>query len=297
MAKTYKSEVVVEGLSFGEGPRWHDGKLYYSDFYVHQVKVLDPETNKAEVYVELPDKEQPSGLGWLPDGRMLIVAMTARKLLVREHDGKLKEYADLKDLAGFYCNDMVVSSSGVAYVGNFGFDLHHEMREKGVEAVLSNPTPANLIKVSPAGKVSVASPDMLFPNGSQITPDGKTLIVGETLGMRLTAFDIGPDGDLSNRRIWAPTPGVPCDGSCLDAEGAVWVANPFEPSVVRFKEGGEILAKVQTSQNAFACMLGGEDRKTLYCVTAPDSDSDNRKAAREGRIEIARVDVPGAGLP
>jgi len=271
------------------------------------------------VYVEMPNKGQPSGLGWLPDERMLIVSMLDRKLMVRELDGTLKEYADLSELAGWHCNDMITNSDGTCYVGNFGFDLHvslgyslrrklhpkpalfpgqHEMREKGVEWALEHGPTANLIKVSyPDRKVSIAASGLKFPNGTQITPDGKTLIVGETLGMRLTAFDIEGNGDLSNRRVWAETPGIPPDGSCLDAEGAIWVANPFAPQVVRFEKGGKILSIVETSQPSFACMLGGEDRKTLYVVTAPDSDAGNRAAKAEGRLECARVDVAGAGLP
>lgn len=225
------AETIATGIHFGEGPRWRDGKLFFSDFYAHKVFTLDPATKEVNEYLELPNKGQPSGLGWLPDGRMVVVSMLDKKLLVREQDGTLKEYADLSAFAGYHCNDMVVSADGNCYVGNFGFDLDKAIHEHGVEWVLANATPANVIRVSPDQKVSVGAPGMLFPNGSQITPDGKTLIVGETLGMRLTAFDIEADGSLSNRRVWANTPGVPCDGSCLDAEGAIWVANPFSNSV------------------------------------------------------------------
>ena len=287
-----KTSTLMEGLTFGEGPRWHEGKFYFSDFYSHKVFSLDMDGN-YELVVEV--QGQPSGLGWMPDGTMLIVSMKDRKLL-GFHNNKLSEVADLSDLAGFHCNDMVVDNKGNAYVGNFGFNTYSG---EDVRA-------ANLILIRPGQAPCVAADDLLFPNGTVITPDGKTLIIGETYAARLTAFDINEDATLSNRRIWAdfslnaeeglvPVP----DGMCLDAEGAIWVASPTTASVIRVKEGGEILDRIPVETNAYACMLGGEDLKTLFICTSNASGVDPEAAVKEksGKIEIVKVDVPGAGKP
>ena len=194
---------LIDGLYFGEGPRWRDGRLWFSDFYDHQVKSVD-EQGELRIEVELDD--QPSGLGWMPDGTLLVVAMKARKLM-RLENGQLVEHADLRDLTAHLCNDMVVDARGNAYVGNFGFDLDAEFKARGVDVILDHPT-TNLVRVDAEGRVSVAAPDMHFPNGTVITPDGATLIIAESLGGCLTAFDIGAGGELSNRRIWAPLEGV-----------------------------------------------------------------------------------------
>ena len=287
-----KTSTLMEGLTFGEGPRWHEGKFYFSDFYSHKVFSLDMDGN-YELVVEV--QGQPSGLGWMPDGTMLIVSMKDRKLL-GFHNNKLSEVADLSDLAGFHCNDMVVDNKGNAYVGNFGFNTYSGEEVRA----------ANLILIRPGQAPCVAADDLLFPNGTVITPDGKTLIIGETYAARLTAFDINEDATLSNRRIWAdftlnakegsvPVP----DGMCLDAEGAIWVASPTTASVIRVKEGGEILDRIPVETNAYACMLGGEDLKTLFICTSNASGVDPEAAVKEksGKIEIVKVDVPGAGKP
>jgi len=287
-----ETTILMDGLTFGEGPRWHNGKFYFSDFYSHRVFSLDMEGN-SELIVEVPN--QPSGLGWLLDGTMLIVSMKDRKLLSYKNN-TLKEVADLSLLAGFHCNDMVVDDQGNAYIGNFGFNTYSGEEVK----------PANLILVRPGETPCVAADDLLFPNGTVITPDGKTLIVGETYAARLTAFDVNPDATLSNRRVWAdlslsvddgdvPVP----DGMCLDAEGAIWVASPTTAEVIRVKEGGEILDRVLVSTNAYACMLGGDDLRTLFICTSNASGVDPEAALREksGKIEIVRVEVPGAGKP
>ena len=287
-----KTSTLMEGLTFGEGPRWHEGKFYFSDFYSHKVFSLDMDGN-YELIVEV--QGQPSGLGWMPDGTMLIVSMKDRKLL-GFHNNKLSEVADLSDLAGFHCNDMVVDNKGNAYVGNFGFNTYSGEEVRA----------ANLILIRPGQAPCVAADDLLFPNGTVITPDGKTLIIGETYAARLTAFDINEDATLSNRRIWAdftlnakegsvPVP----DGMCLDAEGAIWVASPTTASVIRVKEGGEILDRIPVETNAYACMLGGEDLKTLFICTSNASGVDPEAAVKEksGKIEIVEVDVPGAGKP
>ena len=283
------TEVLIEGLTFTEGPRWHDGRLYFSDFFTHRVLAVDTKGN-METIVETP--QQPSGLGWSPDGSMLIVSMNDQKLLSFSN-GELSEVADLSQLATHFCNDMVVDKKGNAYVGNFGFDLHAGEPIK----------PTNLILVRPGEEPCVVAENIFFPNGTVITPDDKTLIVGETFASCLTAFDINEDGTLANRRVWADlrsieegyTP-VP-DGICLDAEGAIWVASPSTNDVIRVQEGGALLDKVEVDRGAFACMLGGENGNTLFISTANDSTEETCLKERSARIEVIEVDVPRAGLP
>jgi sugar lactone lactonase YvrE len=283
------TEVLIEGLTFTEGPRWRDGRLYFSDFFTHRVLAVDTKGN-METIVETP--QQPSGLGWSPDGSMLIVSMNDQKLLSFSN-GELSEVADLSQLATHFCNDMVVDKKGNAYVGNFGFDLHAGEPIK----------PTNLILVRPGEEPCVVAENVFFPNGTVITPDDKTLIVGETFASSLTAFDINEDGTLANRRVWADlrsieegyTP-VP-DGICLDAEGAIWVASPSTNDVIRVQEGGALLDKVEVDRGAFACMLGGENGNTLFISTANDSTEETCLKERSARIEVIDVDVPRAGLP
>ena len=277
-------KVVAEGLSFPEGPRWRDGALFFSDFYRHTVFRLPP---GGDLEAVVTVKNQPSGLGWLPDGRMLIVSMTDRRVLRLETDGSLSEHANLFDLAGYHCNDMCVDGEGRAYVGNFGGDYSVDLELK----------PADLIRVDPDGSTSVAATGLAFPNGTAITPDGGTLIIGETRGNRLTAFNRATDGTLSNRRIWADLGKNFPDGICLDAEGAVWVADPRNKETIRVMEGGEIVERISTGQyGSFACMLGGDERKTLYICTSSGSGP-GAAERRDGRIEAIRVRVPGVGWP
>ncbi|MBW2314853.1 MAG: SMP-30/gluconolactonase/LRE family protein [Deltaproteobacteria bacterium] len=283
---TRRTDVLLDGLAFAEGPRWRDGKLWFSDMHQDVVMTVDLD-GKNERIVDVP--EQPSGLGWLPDGRMLVVSMKDRRLLRLDPEG-LVEVADLSAHATWHCNDMVVDEAGRAYVGNFGSEIHG-----GSDGT---PEPTVLCRVDPDGTVAVAARDLMFPNGTVITPDGHTLIVGETFAARLTAFDLDPStGDLSNRRVWAPLRGAVPDGICLDAEGAIWVASPVSREVQRVAEGGEVLDRVKVENQAYACMLGGDDGQTLFVCTAADSDPGICRATPTGRIEIARVDAPGAGLP
>lgn len=287
-------KVLAEGLYFGEGPRWHDGRLWFSDFYAHAVKSV---SLAGDLRTEFEIDDQPSGLGWMPDGSMLIVGMTKRQLLRRTADGTVTVHADLSEIATFHCNDMVVDGEGRAFVGNFGFNLDEEVATRPVEEVIANHQTAKLACVSPSGTVRVAAEEMHFPNGSVITPDGKTLIVGETVGFCLTAFDIAANGSLSNRRVWAPTlPRIP-DGICLDSDGAVWFANPMASECVRIAEGGEVLEVVDTGQLCFACMLGGDDGKTLFMLTADSADAHTASARPTGRIVTCRVDAARAGRP
>lgn len=288
------TRVLADGIYFGEGPRWRDGRLWFSDFYAHAVKSVSA---AGDVRAEFEIDDQPSGLGWQPDGTMLIVSMTKRQVLRRTADGTISVHADLGHIATYHCNDMVVDAAGGAYVGNFGFNLDEAIESRGVESVLADHPTAKLAYVSPDGQSRIAAEDMHFPNGPVITPDGKTLILGETLAGVLTAFDIGAGGDLSNRRVWAPTtPRVP-DGICLDAEGAIWVANPIAPECVRIAKGGELKEVIETGAPCYACMLGGDDGKTLFMFTASGSDHRQASAETTGRIVVAQVDSPRAGRP
>ena len=278
-------EVFFEGLDFGEGPRWHDGRLWVSDFYSHKVRSFD-ESGEERVELTLDD-EHPSGLGWLPSGELLVVAMKSRQVRRVDASGEIHLHADLSDIATGRCNDMVVSTDGNAYVGNFGFEIDP----------LEAPKNANLALVRPDGTAEVAAPDMAFPNGSVITPDGRTLIVGESMGGRYTAFTINDDATLSDRRLWAEVPGKGPDGCALDAEGAIWMADAAGAGCFRVHEGGEISQSITASQPVYACALGGADRRTLFMITAPTHFEAHIAGKGLGRIETAKVDVPGAGLP
>jgi len=275
---------VLTGLCFGEGPRWHDGRLYLSDIHDRCVLAVDPDgTRRTIVEVE----HWPSGLGWTPDGELLVVSVTDRRLL--RYDGRrLSTVADLSTLASFHCNDMVVDRGGRAYIGNFGFDLFASAPFK----------PAELIRVDPDGSARVVATDMAFPNGAVITPDGAVLIVAESFAARLTAFDIARNGDLSNRRVWAKLPqdAVP-DGICLDQAMGVWVASPSTQECLRVERGGRVTQRVRFDRSAYACMLGGKDRKQLYVLTASTSDPATCKERRDGRVEVVAAPHAGAGLP
>ena len=298
MTIEHAAKILREGLAFGEAPRWHEGRLYDSDFYRHGVYSMADDGSDEQLVVEVPG--QPSGLGWMPDGSLLIVSMTDHQVLRLAPDGSLTLHADIAEWCGFWANDLVVAHDGTAYVGNFGFDLDAFLAEHGVDGVLTPPGPptTNLVVLSPTGDVLQVIDDMAFPNGSVITPDGHTLIVAETMRMALTAFDIGPEGTLSGRRTFAQLELVPVDGICLDADGQVWVANALAAEALRIAEGGEITARVSTSQTCFACMLGGTDGTTLFAMTAPTSDHAIVGAGpRMAKIEAAEVEIPGAGRP
>ena len=274
----------VRDLCFGEGPRWHEGRLYLSDMHDHRVLAID-EAGRRETILDVPTR--PSGLGWLPGGDLLVVSMTDRRLL--RFDGRtVVQHADLAPHATFHCNDMVVDGTGRAYVGHFGFDLHARETFR----------PASLIAVEPDGHSRMVASDMAFPNGTVITPDGATLIVGESFAGRLTAFDIGAGGDLAQRRVWAQLPErVVPDGICLDAANGVWVASPATNECLRVEEGGRVTHRVAFDQGAYACMLGGRDGRTLFVLTAPDSHPERSRVQRGGRVDIVDAPYPRAGLP
>ena len=288
---------VLDGLSFGEGPRWHDDALWFSDMHAHRV-VRTTLDGGADTVAEITHDE-PSGLGWLPDGRLLVVAMETQRLLRVEADGSVVEHADLSATARGSLNDMIVAADGTAYVGDMGQRIH-----EGGERVTGQ-----TFMVTPDGAVSCAADGLEAPNGHVLTDDGRTLIVAESAGMRLTAFDVAADGTLSGRRTYAelvPDPGpeqggvpvAPPDGICLDAEGAVWVADPIGARVFRVRPGGEVTDSIAfTGVIPVACVLGGEDRRTLLMCVAADWKRDVVARLRSGRIDACEVDVPGAGRP
>ena len=290
---THTVTTLAEGIYFGEGPRWHQDRLWLSDFYAHRVYSLGMD---GTLTTELEFEGQSSGLGWLPDGSLLVVRMELRQVWRRWPDGRFALHADLTDYSAHLCNDMVVDGQGRAYVGNFGFDLDQAMRERGPAGVIADHPTTVLALVQPDGTVSDAAPGerLSFPNGTVITPDGATLIVAETFGQRLTAFDIGETGTLTNRRLWAAVaPRLP-DGICLDASGAIWIANPAAPECALIAPGGEVLDSVDTGDlNCYACMLGGPGGRHLFMLVAP---SDAAKAPL-GKVLVTEVDVAGAGWP
>ncbi|MFT7652373.1 MAG: sugar lactone lactonase YvrE [Candidatus Azotimanducaceae bacterium] len=274
--------ILIDGLCFGEGPRFRDGHLWLSDMHARRVLKVHP-NGSAETVVEIPD-DDPSGLGWLPNGDLLIVGMRQKKLM-RFDGSNLSDYADLSALASGYCNDMVVDAHGRAYVGNFGFDLHNRAPQ----------APAEIILVETDGRARVVEDNVIFPNGTVITPDAKTLIVGETFASKLTAFDLQADGSLTNKRLWAELPdrAVP-DGICLDAEGGIWSASPTTNDCIRQVEGGEVTHRIELERGAFACMIGDDK---LYILTSTSSEPAKCKANQDARVEVYDAPYPAAGWP
>ena len=286
-------KVLLEGLLFAESPRWHDGKLWFSDMHAHKVRTVDMEGN-SEVVVEL-DNDRPSGLGWLDDGSLLIVSMY-RKALMRYDSQGLRLHADLSELTGSFNNDMVVDAKGRAYVGARG--------------IKPDGTPVRwgrVIMVTPDGEARSAAEDLHGPNGTVIFPDGKTLVVAETAGHRLTAFDIEADGSLTKRRTFAELGESYADGICLDAEGGIWIGSPGTMECLRIVEGGAVTHRLShNDKKPVACMLGGDDRRTLLLVstkfeiehlTELTRREDDKNSRSQSWIETIPVDVPGAGLP
>ena len=300
---THQLRTLLEGGAFFEGPRWHDGAWWISDFYRGTVSRLDG-AGGEEVVLQLEDGAQPSGTGWMPDGSLLVVSMLDHRVLRVAPGGEVTVHAELGAWCGGPLNDLVVDARGGAYVGNFGFDLM-----SGVD-----PAPTSLLRLEPDGAASVAADGLLFPNGAVITPDGGTLIVGETFGGRYTAWAIGPDGALSDRRVWAQISLTPAlgsvrsmmdalefspDGCGLDAEGHVWSADAIGGRVARIAPGGAIVDEVAAPDGlgVFACMLGGEDGRELVLCAAPDFLAHRRRDTREAVLLATRVEVPRAGLP
>jgi sugar lactone lactonase YvrE len=292
---------LLEGGSFFESPRWHEGRWWLSDFYRQRVITVDASGQESEI---LTVAGRPSGLGWMPDGTLLVVSMLDHLLLRWTAAEGTSVHADVSEYCGGPLNDLVVDRHGRAYAGNFGFDL-----DAGAD-----PRPAALSRVDPDGAITVAAEDLLFPNGSVITPDGRTLIVGETAGNRYTAFTIEPDGALTDRRVWAQLAEPPefttlaetvtqmrfgPDGCGLDADGCLWSADEVTARCLRIAPGGEIVEEIAmpAGLDCFACMLGGEDGRTLLICAAPDFDHVARAAKHESVLLTTTVDVPHAGLP
>jgi sugar lactone lactonase YvrE len=272
--------VLMEGIGLGESPRWHDGRLWFSDWVAHQVIALDP-GGGSEVMAEVD--AFPFSIDWLPGGPMLVTA--GRELLRMDADGSLVTYLDLSDLSEYGWNEIVVDGRGNAYINNVGFDL------MGGE----EPKPGIIAVVTPEGDARQVADGMAFPNGMAVTPDDSTLIVAESYEGRLTAFDIDDDGGLSKRRVWADL-GEGGDGICLDAKGAVWC--PKFQECVRVREGGEILERIELDRFCFACMLGGDDGTTLFMNVAEWTGPEGIfKEPRTGQVLAIEAPAPHAGFP
>jgi sugar lactone lactonase YvrE len=274
---------LLTGLVMGEAPRWHDNRLWCTDMGAREVLAVEID-GQREVVARVPSL----GLGFLPDGRLLIVSMRAGLLLRREPDGSLVTHADLTGLSRRPWNDLVVDGRGNAYVDNIGFDFPAgEFTPSGIIAL-----------VTPDGTVRQVADGLAFPNGMAVTPDNRTLIVAESYGARLTAFDIAEDGNLSHQRVWASLDGAHPDGICLDAEGAVWYADVPAKRCVRVREGGAVLQTIELDRGCFACALGGTDQRTLFMVAAEFPPTTTGGAgARTGQVLTVEAPAPGAGWP
>lgn len=285
-----RSQLLADGFAFLEGPRWHRGRVYVSDFYTHKVHAIDP-SGSVETVCELDD--QPSGLGFAPDGALLVVSMKQRRLL-RARGSRLDLVADLSAHAPFHCNDMLVDAQGRAYVGNFGWNLYEELEMRST----------HLLMVQADGAVRVVADGLTFPNGMALTRDGRTLLVAESFASRITAFDVADDGTLSGRRTWASftdrsfiTIGdaldagvVIPDGIALDAQGTLWIADVSRRGAIRVAEGGEILESIDTGDaTVYALALGGEDESTLYMCSGPPLLSYDPQSERRGCLITASL--------
>ncbi|MET0009325.1 MAG: gluconokinase, GntK/IdnK-type [Candidatus Thiodiazotropha sp. 6PLUC9] len=266
-----QTQLLLDGLMFPEAPRWRDGWLWFTDQHAQQVVRVNLQ-GESETIATLDDL--PGGLGWLPDGRMLVVSMTKRQVLVLVN-GKLEPYADLSSLASFHCNDMLVDNLGRAYVGNFGFDLHGGAAQATAE----------LVMVEPDGKPRVVAEDLLFPNGCALSPNGSTLLVAETFASRISAFDVEANGSLTNRRIWAELNGAYPDGIALDAQNNLWIAAPNLSRLLLVKQGGERLREIEPVGDPYACMVVGEKSSRLFITSSESDDPIEARSLRSGRIE------------
>jgi sugar lactone lactonase YvrE len=277
-------QVLMNGISFGESPRWHEDRLWFADWGAQKLIAVDL-NGRHEVIVRVPSL--PFSVDWLPDGRLVIVSGEDRRLLRRERGGSLVTHADLSGLAEHAWNDIVVDGRGNAYIGNIGFDMGVGEFAPGIVAL-----------VAQDGSARQVADDVAFPNGMVVTPDNSTLILAESYGGRLTAFDISSDGSLSNRRVWADLGDGAPDGICLDAEGAVWYGDVPNKRCVRVREGGEILETIRLDRGCFACMLGGPDGRTLFMLArewrGPESMADEELT---GQVLTVRAPAPGAGWP
>lgn len=281
-------ETLLTGIAFGESPRWHDDRLWFADWGAQEVVAVDLEGN-SEVIARVGFPSFPMCIDWLPDGRLLIVSARDGLLMRREHDGSLVTHADLSALAGkgHPWNEIVVDGRGNAYVNNAGFEF------PGGEFA-----PGTIALLTPDGTTRQAAGGIAFPNGMAVTPDNSTLIVAESYGQRLTAFDIAADGSLSNQRVWADLDGGVPDGICVDAEGAVWYGDVPNKRCVRVREGGEVLETIELDRGCFACMLGGPDGRTLFLVATEWRGTEHmRDGMRTGQLLTVQAPAPGVGWP
>jgi len=285
--KTDIKTLVKTGLKFTESPRWYNGKLWFLDIHDKRIKTVDLAGSVATA-LELPFI--PNGFGVTPEGTVVVGDAFERRIY-RMAGAALEPVADISKITKFCLSDGIVDAKGRLYVGDIGYNFL-DPAAKPVETCV-------IVLVGPDGQASVVADNLSFPNGMVITPDGRTLIVGETLGHRLTAFDIKEDGSLRNRRVWAQLPSsVGPDGICLDAEGAVWCANPEgKDSVVRVREGGEITDRINVGTNAYAVMLGGPDRRHLFICVSDSHDPAEIQRNPSASFKVVEVDVPGAGIP
>jgi sugar lactone lactonase YvrE len=275
---------LLTGLVFGESPRWHHDRLWLTDMGAREVIAVDL-AGKSEVVARVPTGV--SGIGFLPDGRLLIVAGGEGRLLRREPDGALVTHADLSQLGRHYWNDLVVDGRGNAYVDDVGFDF----------ATGAAFAPGILAVVTPDGAARQVADGFAFANGMAVTPDNATLIVAESYGARLTAFDIAADGGLSHRRVWAELDGAHPDGICLDAENAVWYGDVPARRCVRVREGGTVLQTIELDRGCFACALGGPDRRTLFQMAAEFTSAAGMAGTRTGQVLAVEAPAAGAGWP
>lgn len=277
-------QILLTGLGFGESPRWHEGRLWFSNWGKQEIVAVALD-GKSEVITRVPTS-LPFCIDWLPDGRLLVVSGPERLLLRREPDGSLVTYADLRSLAKQICNEIVVDGRGNVYVNGGGFDGPGQ-KASGIIAL-----------VTPDGSVRQVADGLAFPNGMAVTPDNSTLIIAESFAKKLTAFDIAADGSLSNRRVWAGLgDGVP-DGICIDADNAVWYADTPNQRCVRVREGGEVLQTINVDRGCFACMLGGADKRTLFIMAAEWHGFEKMMdGLGTGQVLTVKAPAPGVGWP
>jgi sugar lactone lactonase YvrE len=281
-------QTLMTDIAFGESPRWHHDRLWFSDWGAQEVVAVDLEGN-SEVIVRVRFPAFPMCIDWLPDGRLLIVSGRDGLLLRLEPDGSLMTHADLSGLSekGHPWNEIVVDGRGNAYINNQGFEFPGGKFAPGTIALLT-----------PDGAARQVADGIAFPNGMAVTPDNQTLIVAESYGNKLTAFDIAADGGLSDGRVWADLGGGVPDGICLDAEGAVWYGDVPNKRCVRVREGGQVLQTIDLDRGCFACMLGGEDSRTLFLVATEWRGTEHiADGARTGQVLTVEAPAPGAGWP
>jgi sugar lactone lactonase YvrE len=287
--QTTSIDILRTGLGLVESPRWHDGRLWFSDWIAGEVIAID-DAGTSELILQ--HQSLPLCFDFLPDGRPVLVSNQHIAMLTAEHDGTLATYADLSHLTTFGCNDIVVDGRGNAYVNSPNFEFSIGPPGGAVQ-------PGFVALVTPGGDARVVADDIAFPNGMAVTADNRTLVVADSYRHQLVGFDIADDGTLSGRRVWAELGEAAPDGICLDAEGAAWYADVPHQSCVRVAEGGEVLTTVTLDRGGFACMLGGPHGATLYMVAArwPGASGLGQDVSWDGQVLRTEVEIPGAGWP